>query len=377
MINNENILKYAEDNFDGALKLLLELAPIPAPSHNEELRAEYCLKWLQDIGAEGAYIDEALNVVYPYKDNGGKLKVFMAHSDTVFPDTAPLPLERRDGKIFCPGVGDDTGHVVTLLIAAKYLIEHQPETDGEGILIVINSCEEGLGNLKGCKHIMERFGDRVTEFVTFDSHPKAIMTRAVGSHRYKIEIKTEGGHSYGNFGRTNAIAVMAKLINELYSVELPENGRTTYNVGTVSGGTSVNTIAQNAEMLYEYRSVSADNLSYMQSRFNEIIEGFKDADAEITVTKVGDRPCGSEVDAEKQQALTDKAIKAIETVYGYTPRQGTGSTDCNVPLAMGIPSVCVGCVRSAGAHTRGEYLVEESLETGIAVALSMISYALK
>ncbi len=377
MITVEEIKKYAENNYETAIKLLLELAPIPAPSHNEELRAEFCRKWLQDIGAEGAYIDEALNVVYPYKDNGGELKVFMAHSDVVFPDTDPLPLERRGGKIFCPGVGDDTAHAVALMMAAKYLVENKPECKDCGILIVINSCEEGLGNLKGCRHIMERFGGRVTEFGAFDSHPRSVVTRAVGSHRYNIEIKTEGGDSYGNFGRTNAIAVMAQLINKLYSIKLPENGRTTYNVGTVSGGTSVNTIAQNAEMLYEYRSDNAKNLEYMQGSFIEIIKAFENVDAEITVTKVGDRPCGSNVDEARQKALTDKAIKTIENAYGFTPRIGTGSTDCNVPLSMGIPAVCVGGVRSAGAHTRSEYMLEESLQNGISVALSMISYALK
>lgn len=376
MISCEQILKYAESNAEEAIELLLQLAPIPAPSHNEELRAEFCKNWLDSIGAEGVYIDEALNVVYPYKDNGGKLRVFMAHSDVVFPDTEPLPLKREDGKIYCPGVGDDTAHAVTLMMAAKFLAKNKPECD-DGILLVVNSCEEGLGNLKGCRHIMERYGDRVTEFVTFDSHPKSIVTRAVGSHRYKIEVKTAGGHSFGNFGRTNAIAVMAQLISKLYSVKLPEDGRTTYNVGTVSGGTSVNTIAQNAEMLYEYRSNKAENLEYMQDHLTEIVDSFAELDAEITVTKVGDRPCGSEVDAERQKALSDKAVKVIESIYGLTPKLGAGSTDCNVPLSMGIPSVCVGCIRSSGAHTRREYMLEESMEPGIAVALSMINYALK
>lgn len=377
MISCEEILKYAEDNTEAALNLLLELAPIPAPSHHEELRAEFCKKWLESIGAEGVYIDEALNVVFPYGDISGDIKVFMAHSDVVFPDTEPLPLKREDGKIYCPGIGDDTAHAVTLMMAAKYIVENKPECDNCGILIVINSCEEGLGNLKGCRHIMEKFGDRVTEFVTFDSHPKFIANGAVGSHRYKIEVKTAGGHSFGNFGRTNSIAVLAQLINKLYSVTLPENGRTTYNVGTISGGTSVNTIAQNAEMLYEYRSNKAENLEYMQNQLAEIVDSFKELDAEITVTKVGDRPCGSSVDEARHKELTDKAVKVIEKIYEITPRIGSGSTDCNVPLSMGIPSVCVGCVKSSGAHTRREYMLEESLEPGIAVALSMINYSLK
>lgn len=374
---NERVLEYIEENADAARELLLTLAPIPAPSNHEEIRADFCRNWLESVGAKNVYIDEALNVIYPIGDDGKRpLKVFMAHSDVVFPDTDPLPLSCRDGKIFCPGVGDDTAHAVMLMAVAKYLAADPPKNTDCGVLLVVNSCEEGLGNLKGCRKIMERYGDRITEFVTFDSHPRSVVNRAVGSHRYKIEIKTEGGHSYGNFGRTNAIAVMALLINKLYSVNPPEGGKTTYNVGTISGGTSVNTIAQNAEMLYEYRSDKYENLEYMENRFREILESFADEDAEIVVTKVGDRPCGTEVDEKRQTALTSKAVKAIEEAYGFTPKQSSGSTDCNIPLSMGIPSVCVGCVRGGGAHTREEYIIEDSIKPGLKVAFGMILEAL-
>ena len=143
-------------------------------------------------------------------------------------------------------------------------------------------------------------------------------------------------------------------------------------MGTISGGTSVNTIAQNAEMLYEYRSNKAENLEYMQNQLAEIVDSFKELDAEITVTKVGDRPCGSSVDEARHKELTDKAVKVIEKIYEITPRIGSGSTDCNVPLSMGIPSIMVACGLGAGAHTREEYIEVDSQIPGIKFAFDMI-----
>ncbi|MBQ7012011.1 MAG: M20/M25/M40 family metallo-hydrolase [Clostridia bacterium] len=369
---NKNVTEYIENNAKAARDLLLTLAPIPAPSHKEELRAEFCKKWLVDAGAENVYIDEALNVVYPVYDDGKRpLKVFMAHSDVVFPDTEPLPLYCRDGRIYCPGVGDDTANAVALLTVAKYVATHMPECGEYGVLLVINSCEEGLGNLKGCRKIMEDYGSRVAEFVTFDGGAQSILSKAVGSHRYRIEIKTKGGHSYGNFGSPNAIHLMSQLICRLYSVEVPKRGRTTFNVGVISGGTSVNTIAQNAEMLYEYRSDNKDDLAEMKGTFEAIIKEFSES-CNVQVSLVGDRPCGTAHDEEKQADLVRRTVSAVEYGYGITPKQRSGSTDCNVPLSMGIPSVCVGCINGGGAHTREEYVEENSIKGGLYVAFSMI-----
>ena len=126
MILTNEILKYIDDHKDEAFELLLTLARIPAPSHNEEKRAEFCRAWLEEQGAEGVYIDEALNVIYPVGVKDGEpLTVYMAHSDVVFPDTEPLPLEIRDGRIYCPGIGDDTANVVALLTVAKYVAENK------------------------------------------------------------------------------------------------------------------------------------------------------------------------------------------------------------------------------------------------------------
>ena len=196
MLLTQEILRSIEESRQEAYELLLELAAIPAPSHHEQLRAEFCKNWLEKQGAKGVYIDEALNVVYPVgctEDND--ITVFMAHTDVVFPDMQMFPLEIVDGKICCPGVGDDTANLVALLMAAKYIAQNDLTPANGGMLLVANSCEEGLGNLKGCRKIMEQYGNRVTEFVTFDGYAPIVHDKAVGSMRYRIAIDTEGGHS--------------------------------------------------------------------------------------------------------------------------------------------------------------------------------------
>ena len=375
MTVNETIIKDIEDMAPESQQLLLELAQIPAPSNHEEQRAEFCLNWLRRKGAASAYMDDALNVIFPIGDTGSnELMVFMAHSDVVFPDTTPLPLKIENHRICCPGVGDDTANAVALMTAAAYIAEHDLKPSNCGILLVINSGEEGLGNLKGSRRIMADFGSRVKEFITFDGNATAIVTKAVGSRRYRVRVKTEGGHSYARFGAPNAIAQLSRIIARLYEIKAPSIGKTTYNVGTVSGGTSVNTIAQNAEMLFEFRSDEPDGLSYMQSEFDRILCDFRASGDQIETKLVGDRPCGLAVD---NSALADRAAAAVREYYGIEPALTSGSTDCNVPLSMGIPAICPGCILGAGAHTREEYVQISSLLPGLKVAFSLILHHFK
>ena len=369
----QEIIKYIEEHRQEAFDLLVELAQIPAPSNHEEKRAEFCKNWLEKQGARGVYIDEALNVIYPLgctQDNA--LVVYMAHSDVVFPDTEPLPLRIEDGRIYCPGVGDDTANAVALLMAAKYCAQNDLKPCGEGVLIVIDSGEEGLGNLKGCRKIMETFGPRIREFISLDGSGRGGTNRAVGSKRYRIAIDTEGGHSYGAFGNRNAIAYLASMIDQMYTMKVPPKGKTTYNVGTIGGGTSVNTIAQHAEMLYEFRSDERESLTVMQEHLDATIALYRAKGVGVTVELVGDRPCSGDVDENRQQALKDRTAGAIRNHYQVDYTFHAGSTDCNLPLAAGIPSVCVGCYNGRGAHTREEYVEIESLLPGLKVAFELL-----
>lgn len=377
---NAAILKEIEDSRQEALDLLMELGKIPSPSNHEEKRAEFCKNWLESQGAEGVYIDEALNVVFPVGNvDEGPLVVFMAHTDVVFPDTGELPMRAEDGKLYCPGIGDDTLHLAALLMVARYIAGNKLTPKAGGMLLVANSGEEGLGNLKGCKKIFEKYGDRVTEFVTFDGpfgsiDKGKICTTAVGSKRYKIEIDTEGGHSYGMFGNRNAIAYLASLIDTLYTVKVPNRGKTTYNVGTISGGTSVNTIAQHAEMLYEFRSDNREDLAEMEAHLDAALAFYATKGIKITATVVGDRPCGIAVDEKTHNALIARAQAAAEKYFGFTPVCGSASTDCNIPLSMGIPAIEVSCGRGKGAHTREEYIEIDSQVPGLKLAFEMVLY---
>ncbi len=363
-----DILHYVKSHTDEAVTLLKTLAQIPAPSGQEQARAVFCRDWLRSQGATDTFIDEVHNVICPIgvtQDN--PLVVVCAHSDVVFPDTDALPLCERDGRLYCPGIGDDTANVVALLMAVKYCLE-SAKTPRCGLLFVINSCEEGLGNLKGTKHLMSVYGSRVNEFLSFDCSAREIITDAVGSRRFRICADTVGGHSYFNFGNENAIAVLSSLITELYRMEVPCG--TTFNVGTVTGGTSVNTVAQHAEMLFELRSDHFAHLEQLQAQFDVILSRYNGVSAEI----VGERPCSCGVDKVAQQALAERAAGDIRTHFGSDPVLKAGSTDCNVPLSMGIPAVCFGCVLGEGMHTREEYVELNSIPNGLALALQTVLY---
>ena len=370
----KDVLQYMEDTGEEAYELLLTLGKIPAPSNHEEQRAEFCKDWLEEQGAEGVYIDSAWNVIYPVGCTGDNpVVVFAAHTDIVFPDTAPLPLVVEDGKIKAPGIGDDTANLCALLMCGKYIAQKKITPKNGGILLVANAGEEGLGNLKGSRQIIRDFGSRITAFYSIDGYMDGIVNDAVGSKRYKVEILTEGGHSFGKFGNRNAIAYLASLINTLYTLKVPETKtKTTYNVGTVSGGTSVNTIAQQAEMLYEFRSDSREDMEFMDRHFHAVAESYRAKMIAVNTTLVGERPCTGDVDETRQKELTEHVSEIIYKHTGKRPKQGPGSTDCNMSLSMGIPSVCFGAVRGGLAHTRQEWIETASLKEGYRIAFEVI-----
>lgn len=391
---------YVREHAQELEELVLTLARIPAPTGQEDRRADFCLKWLKEHGAQGAYVDAAGNVIYLYsswkEDDGaghtnclcqsekkdrqldGILRpviVFTAHMDVVFPDTTELPLVERDGRIYCPGVGDDTANLAVLLTMAEYAAKYRPDTGKYDILFVCGVGEEGLGNLKGSREICAAFGDRIEAFYALDLTMDSYLCRAVGSLRYRLAVTARGGHSYHCFGNTNANVVLAEVITALYRIRVPQQGNTTYNVGMISGGTSVNTIAQRAELLYEIRSDDVRDLETMREKLQELLEECRKAlpsDCKIALQLIGERPCEKNVDAEKRRRLFENVEKAVERACGRRPVPASFSTDCNIPLSMGIPSVCVGTYRGAGAHTREEYIEKDSLTEGLEIAMRIL-----
>ena len=369
-----NIQEYVAQNTELLFRTLRELCAIPAPSGMEDERAAYCKTWLENAGAEGVYIDSAKNTVFPLSCDGkDTITAVVAHTDTVFPDTEPMPYLDDGEKIFCPGVGDDTASLSVLLLCAKYCIE-QNLRPREGLLFVCNSCEEGLGNLKGTRQLFRDYEGRIARFISFDSKLGIAADRSVGSHRYRVEVKTAGGHSYHAFGNQNAIAELSKLIGEIYQIDVPTQGnsRTTYNVGNITGGTSVNTIAEQAEMLCEYRSDNRECLEFMKARFEKIFADASDRGVDVRVTLIGDRPCMGEVDLGAIDRMTECYRNVVRNVSGTDTKTCSSSTDCNIPLSLGIPALCVGVMRSNGSHTRGEWLDKASFPQGAEVGLRFV-----
>ena len=365
----QQIESYLEENRPRYLQSIRQLAQIPAPSNHEEKRAEWCKQYLESLGATGVYIDSALNVIFPYgvKEGDGDLCAILAHTDVVFPDTDPLPFHEENGRFYAPGVGDDTTNAVAVMEMAGMAIalNLKPKT---GILFVLNSGEEGLGNLKGVRQLMKDFEGRISRLYAIDGGLDTVVNDAVGSKRWKITVTTEGGHSFGAFGNRNAIHYAAKMIDTFYSLKAPDIGKTTYNVGMIEGGTSVNTIAQSCSMLYEYRSNRCEGLAYMDRFFDGVISSFQNFGIGVSVELLGDRPCKGDVDPKK---LTE-IVKRASALYGYERSDECGSTDCNIPLSMGIPAVCFGVYEGQGAHTRSEWVDIKSTRTGVKILAQVL-----
>lgn len=380
MIEEEKICGFVEQHHIETIELLKTLAAIPAPSHHEEKRAEFIRGWLMSQGAGDVQIDEAGNVLFLFTgkekdsfrgDNEQDITVIMAHIDVVFPDTEPLTVVEKDGKLFAPGVGDNTANVVNLLMTIKFLLQNPQDFDG-AVLFAANVGEEGLGNLKGSRAVMKKYGNRIKKWISFDLYYNGICNSAVGARRYKIKVKTKGGHSYSDFGEENAIAKIAEIIEDLYQQEVPKEIKTTYNVGEISGGTSINTIAPEAAMTYEFRSESSDCLKKMEKSFEQIIKRHCDNGMMVETEVLGIRPGKGVVDEQEQEKLVQECLTVMRKYYDGDISIKAASTDSNIPLSEGIPAVTAGSVMGALLHTREEWIFIDSMRTGQKIAIGIV-----
>ncbi len=373
-MTDNSIKEWIEAHFDEHIALLETLAAIPAPSGMEDARVEFLTNWLIEHGFDFR-TDGAKNVIVPFFAEGDcNITCYTAHTDVVFPDLAPLPVRREGERLLAPGVGDDTANVAAILTMLRCIREKGLRPTNP-VMFVFNSCEEGLGNLKGIRQIMKDYAGRIKEVVSFDCElDSGLCVRAVGSERWRVTAHTAGGHSFGAFGSPSAIHHMAKLITRLYEQELPPGeSRTTYNAGVITGGTSVNTIAQSCEMLYEYRSDDREALAFMREQFNLLLAEANSGEAELSAELIGERPCGGGVDAAAFSALVGRCSEAITAVTGKAPGRSMGSTDANVPLSLGVPAVTFGLLNGGGAHTREEWLDIPSLRVGLEVGLRLVA----
>ena len=373
MTREKEIMEFVDAHYEEAVALLEELGRIPAPSHQEDLRAAFCKNWFEKNSlADEVRIDEAKNVIASFGlDRYRDIAVFMAHTDIVFDDLTPLPMKREGNILFAPGIGDDTSNLVNLMMGLKYL-SGQKSRLSKAVLIVANSCEEGLGNLDGCKQICRDYGDRITDFYTFDGYLGQLTSIPVGSHRYRIRVFGEGGHSYLDFGSSNAIHNAARIICALYDIQPPSQKFTSYNVGRISGGSTINSIAQEAEFLYEYRSESEECLQIMKAEMDKVFGSFRDEGIKTEISLLGVRPGLGLIDKDAYAAWTDDNIALLRESYDGELDLGAYSTDANIPLSEGIFANCIGTVAGGDAHKREEWVDLTSLPAGMRIVISFI-----
>jgi acetylornithine deacetylase/succinyl-diaminopimelate desuccinylase-like protein len=249
------------------------------------------------------------------------------------------------------------------IIAAWIDAEYIPPFD---VLFVGNSAEEGLGDLRGTKEFMKYCSKQTNidlkAFIALDSSLDRITHIACGVKRYKVTLKTQGGHSWGNFGSKSAIHEIGKIISEISNIEVPKDPKTTFNVGLIEGGTSINTIAQKAIMYVDLRSQDTKALMELETKFLKIIEKFtKSGDSESIIEQVGNRPSGS---IPISHPLV-KIGKNLANKYFIKMNSSISSTDANIPLSKGIPAITIGCYSGNRSHTLEEYIDINSLKKGI------------
>ena len=357
----KNVRSYIHTHMQEVIDLICTISSITSPTGHEETKAAWILSQLHEMGASEAYIDDAGNVLYPYQISpAGKFPLYNAHIDTVFSQLDTIVPHIKGDTLYAPSCGDNSADVAALLFIARMLLTLHISLPA-GVMLAFNVGEEGLGNLKGIRYIMNTWKDRIAEVVAVDGTDQAFVNRAVGSRRYTIHINAQGGHSWGNFGNTNALAVAAEIIHDLYQLQVPASPKTTYNIGTLTGGTTVNSIAEQADMTIDLRSESISSLTELDTNVTSIIHRHISRTVQITQTLIGSRPCS---DSVLNAPLYDR-ICAIRRAQGLPTTWRTGSTDANIPLSMGIPATAFSIYRGQGAHTINERLFLSSLEPGL------------
>lgn len=339
----------------------LQITEIPAPPFQEKRRAADYLQRFQELGLSNAYIDDEGNVVAFRRGTGeGPTLLIAAHLDTVFPASVDTTVELRDGRYYAPGIGDDTRGLAALLSVIDVLNQYEIETVGD-IIFSGNVGEEGRGDLRGIKALFRDL-EGVDGFISVDGvRLSRITAGGTGSRRFEFIFSGPGGHSFGAFGLPSAIHAMGRAIAYIAELQTPQFPKTTFTVGTVTGGTSVNSIAADATFAIDMRSNNSESLAIFeqqakQAALTAVMEENSrwDSDAiSVEFKLIGDRPVGStSVDSPIVQVAAGAYAKLGVNIDGIT----ISSTDSNVPMALGIPAITIsGGGEGGGAHSPAEW----------------------
>ena len=373
---------------DRFVRELVTLTEIPAPPFKEQARAKAFMEMLRQQGLADVEMDPEGNVMGLRRGSGAEpgLLLVNAHLDTVFPEGTDVRVKREGTRLMAPGVGDDTRGLAALLALVRAMDAAKIVTRRD-ILFVGNVGEEGEGDLRGIKYLLfkGKYKDRVKQVVAIDGSETADITRGgVGSRRYRVAFKGPGGHSYGAFGLVNPAFAMGGAIARFSKIEVPASPKTTYSIGVVSGGTSVNAIPTEVRMDVDMRSESCAELQKLDAAFLRIVREAVDEENAARSTKegpivgdpklIGERPCGA-------TALDDPIVQAAAAAvraFDGTPTFTFSSTDANIPMSLGIPAITIGRGGPAGRqHSPDEWtdvdphLNAKNLQLALAILLAV------
>ncbi|GGK83380.1 M20/M25/M40 family metallo-hydrolase [Rufibacter glacialis] len=376
-----------------AFKVIMELEPetlqdlillteIPAPPFKEEARGKKYAQMLQAAGADSVWIDEVGNVLARRKGkNGRKTVVMEAHLDTVFPEGTDVKVKQRGDTLLAPGIADDTRGLAMVLSVLKVLEKTGLETEAD-VLFIGTVGEEGLGDLRGVKHLFSEKGPKIDSYIAVDGTGiGAVTNRGLGSRRYRITFKGPGGHSSGAFGLVNPHNALGRAIH-YFAVDADkftrEGIRTTYNVGVIGGGTSVNSIPFESWMEVDMRSESPERVAGIDRLLQAAVQRAlqeenqmkrSGPDLKVEVNLIGERPAGG---MEPTVALAQRAVAATRFL-GTEPALRVGSTNSNIPFSKGVPAVTIGSGGTGGgAHALEEWWVKKNAHLGTQRALLLL-----
>jgi tripeptide aminopeptidase len=404
------------------LDLAIAIQQIPAPTFHEAERAEFVRARFAEEGLQGVEIDSAGNVYACFNSDRrlpavkGQPLIVSAHLDTVFSLNIDLSIKREQERLLAPGIGDNSMGVAGLIGLVWALRQRRLSLPGD-LWLVANVCEEGLGNLRGMQAIVNRFephrkhssrrpGPSQTRSVskpplagtgitppragTGTTPPRAgtgttplayiivegmalgqIYQRGLGVRRYRLQVQTAGGHSWIDYGQPSAVHELTALSTSIIALKLPREPRTTLNVGIISGGSSVNTIAAEAMLELDLRSENTETLEDVVRQVEQIVSAPQKPGVTVKLELIGKRPAG-EIPAEHQ--LVKLAQNCLREV-GVEPRLNIGSTDANLPLSLGFPSIAIGLTTGGRAHTVHEFMNIAPLEKGMEQLVKLVSRA--
>lgn len=365
----------------------IKLTEIPAPPFKEETRAKEFQKMLQAAGLKDAQIDPEGNVFALRKGthSDGKVVVVSAHLDTVFPPNTDVKVKRQGNKLYAPGIGDDTMSLSVLLAYVRAMQAANIKTRDD-ILFVGTVGEEGPGDLRGVRYLFTKgaYKDKIKAFFSIEAGSVAGITNGgVGSKRYRVTFSGPGGHSFGAFGLVNPMFALGHAADEFSRIQVAAHPKTTYSIGVIGGGTSVNSIPLSGWMEVDMRSESVPDLKRVEDRMLKIMQEAADGEnfarstkeGKITVEAklIGDRPAGS---TDANSDIVQYAKAAIEA-GGYKPAYQWSSTDSNMPMNLGIPAITIGRgAPDAGGrgHSLDEWMdvTKEPMVKAVTTSLSIV-----